>query len=58
MDTVKPSSSLGKRASECTTTGCTKKGKVEEPPRETMHPADIALEAAEVIDDPDADETP
>jgi hypothetical protein len=31
---------------------------VEEPPKEPTHPADIALEAAEVIDDPDAGETP
>jgi hypothetical protein len=33
------------------------RGKVEEPPREAIHPADIALEAAEVID-PDANKTP
>ncbi len=58
MDTVKPSSSLGKRANECPTTGCPKRGKVEEPPKEPTHPVDIALEAAEVIDDPDAGETP
>jgi hypothetical protein len=31
---------------------------VEEPPKEPTHPVDIALEAAEVIDDPDAGETP